>query len=127
MKRLITFLLLCILFSCEEEPIEYYEIEITFISPEDGAVFNEGDTIILEAITPCCPSWHPYFMIGFYDGHFELGGAIDNIYPYRYELDTGPLAEGEHTIFVCLVDVYEHASGNDTVTIILIEPTAVTD
>ena len=118
MSRLIGFLILCTIFSCEEEEPEWYEIPVTIISPEDRSVFNEGDTVVFEVET-WDRSWQADVGVVFYVGNFELGEANDSIYPYRFEFDTGGLGVGESAIIVYVLDLWENASGSDTITIIL--------
>jgi len=112
MNRLIVFLILCAVISCDEK---YYPPEITIISPKNKSLFVPGDTVVIEAEVWCDWKTGVEFVYFNLDG-VELGMANDTIYPYRYELDTKWLGVGGYTITATVIDMlWGRATDNITI------------
>lgn len=117
MKKVIVFLILSIVISCEEENTPP---ECSITSPDNGAVFVVGDTV--EIVVDAWGYETDISVVEFYVGVFELG--FTESYPYRYDWIT----EGadEYTI-VAVAHDWNRGFASDKKTVTVKEKTAGTD
>lgn len=124
MNKLIVFLVLSILISCNDFP-DNYPPNCAITSPNDGSEFFVGDTV--EIIVDAW-DWEDDFIsvnfIIYSYGPVEFTSSN----PYRYEWSTEGFESGEHFMGASAIDL--GGSGlwsTDEISIILKEKTAVTD
>ena len=111
MRRITTFFVLLILWSCEEDKGDKTEPEVSIISPSSGSTVNEIVTITCEATDNKEIDFVQFFV------NDSLDSFLVSTEPYVFEWNTNNLENGIYSINAIAHDVSGNSAASSTISL----------